>query len=607
MEQVDLLNGLVCPTADRCLSQILGIVCGTGKVQTHGIGAGSDQRPGLDDVGFTDAVGVLVGVIGGVGIVGFGPQNQYGGRNCLIVAWGQGSITGVDVTSEGIAPGVVGDGHILGVSGQGHTAGFVQDLAVDVQILAVGLAGVVLCPADHDGPEVAGDDLIVIGGFNALGCVKTEAVNTHIHAILQKSQNDLLQFCVAGVQVRQTGHTVLGYLVAVLPISDIFGKIMPEGSLAEMFRNFWGQIIAGLVGQMVCDHIHDDLDAVAMGSSHHALQFRFGTQSVALECVDRKINGLVADPPGGAYRSANGAFFQRLNGRSLDSGVTLGCDGGHVGLDLGKGPVPAVQGQTVLNTGGVLNGSSFDLIAQGDGAVVVVHQGEGDLAAAGNHQLVIAGGAPVADAVHGGFGDGPQPAFGHIALGAIAVPDDHIAVGMELGGKFAVLIELIVADFGTHGIIHAVDVAAEEVLGILANVIAVIVSDGQLVGSCVINEGVETAGGFQRAVACGGVHNPAGITGGIEDDAVVAVPGLTDLDFELIRACGQEQSLGGNGGAAVRKLHEVGGVPVVKTAGQSNIGFDSAGGTLVCAAGNSVCSIGGSSLIPYARLRTDGC
>ena len=456
MELVDSLDLGIGPCGLGSNAQLLSRALGTGQVQAHGVRAGCDQCPGLVDVELGNAGGRAVSI----GIVGLGPDDQIGSGCGLVEAAYQSSSAADNVGSQMIAPAIVGDGHILGIGGDGDL-GVIQNFAVNIDVLALFL-GVILSAADHSGPEVAGEGSVVLGGLDGLSHVEAEAVDADVNALLQEVQDVVLHILVGSIQVGQTGQAVLGHVLSAVPAGDVGLDVVPVFVLAQVLGDLVGKIVAGLVAQVVCDHVHDDLDTILVGSCDHAFKLGLGAQRVAILIVDLEIDGLVVDPPVGANRGINRIFLHDLNGRSLDGGVALCGDGRHVGFDLSEGPVPAVQGHTVLDAAGILNAGARCLIAQGNGVVIVLRHGDDDFRTAGDQQLVplVGGKRMLCGVIHGRGGDCTLIAVGHVGLGIVTVHNVDIAVCVEGDRYLAVCIELVVA----ANIVCAVDVANQEVL-----------------------------------------------------------------------------------------------------------------------------------------------
>ena len=114
-----------------------------------------------------------------------------------------------------------------------------------------------------------------------------------------------------------------------------------------------------------------------------------------------------------------------------------------------------------VDTAGVIHG-----VAQNQAAVPVLRQGKAHGLAAGNHQLVCAGGIGIHEPVQVGGGGLAQPAVGHVEHGVVAGLDGHIAGLGEGNGDLAVY-KLIAAQIGlvlTEAVVSAVDVAEQVVL-----------------------------------------------------------------------------------------------------------------------------------------------
>ena len=156
-----------------------------------------------------------------------------------------------------------------------------------------------------------------------LHSIKAEAVSTGIDALLQIVQHKILHFLVGGVQVRQTGHAVLGYVKAVGVVADVCFEIMPAFRIgSQLFHDaVCNAVGSGFgVGHVIGHDIHNDLDAPVMGSLTHTFEIFLGSQSAVAGVVNDKSGRLVVDPPviGGVVQ---GRLLGLLNGRGLDGGV----------------------------------------------------------------------------------------------------------------------------------------------------------------------------------------------------------------------------------------------------------------------------------------------
>ena len=282
--------------------------------------------------------------------MGFGPQHQLVGIRLLVIVGGQRAAVAND-GQNAVAPGIVGNAHILGVGADAHiAAGGIQHFAVAVQLDAAAALGVFLGAVDNVGPEVAGQSTI-IGGFDVLGGIEAEAIRAGIDAFLQEVQDHALHLGVGGVQVRQTGHAVLGHFLAVAIIIGVLIDVVPAiGVVFQVGNDAVGQTVGTgfAVAHVIGDHVYDDLDAVGMGCLAHADEVGLGAQGTGAGVIDVESAGLVVDPPVVAGM-LSGGLLGLLDGRGLDGGVAQSGDGLHFFFDALEGPVPAVQSHAVLN------------------------------------------------------------------------------------------------------------------------------------------------------------------------------------------------------------------------------------------------------------------
>ena len=351
------------PAGDGSGTQVLGHVGGTGQVQTHGITAGRNQSPGLVDIFNGDISGMTA--VSSIIVVGLCPNDQLVSLSGLVKAGGvsAGVLAADDILQDSAAPGVIGDGHILGISVDRQiAAGVVQYFAVAVQLVAVVLlAEIILSAVDDGGPEIAGA-VGIVGSFDVLGTVEAEAVSAGIDAFLQEVQNVGLYLLVGGVQIRQTGHAVLRYVKAIVVIGGVLGVIMPAGSIVtDIINDGIGQIVGGGVAHMVGNHVNDDLQALIVSSLTHLLEIGLSAQGAVAGVVDGEGSGLIEHPPVVAGMFCGG-LLGGLDGRGLDGSIAQSGDGIQISGDLIEGPVPAMQSYAVLN--GFHSGLSFGCLSR---------------------------------------------------------------------------------------------------------------------------------------------------------------------------------------------------------------------------------------------------
>ena len=362
VEVVDLLGELagpakLCQLAHLLIDAVLGIgvnvfhVVGTGEVQGHGVGAGSGQSPCL-------VADIVAGVQGGQitdGIVRLCPQHQLVSGSVLEVGLTQsGGIVLFHLVTDVVGPDGLGGAHVLGVSADGQAAvvvGILQQLTVVVRSDASGGLSVRGGAVDHSGPEIAGVAGVVIGSLDLLGCVKTEAVHAAVNILLHQGKSLVLHLLVAGVDIGQASHTTLSHVVAVIIAGGVLGIIVPAGRIIQEVRVHHGaKLVCAVVGGVVEHHIHDDLDAILVCLGTQVDQFFLGTHTVALGFVDVEADRLINGPPV-VYGLIDSALLHLLHGRYLDGGIAHIGDQAQICLDVGNGPVPALQRNTVLDVG----------------------------------------------------------------------------------------------------------------------------------------------------------------------------------------------------------------------------------------------------------------
>ena len=287
--------------------------------------------------------------------MGLCPQHQLVSGSVLEVGLAQsGSIVSLQLVADIVGPDGLGSAHVLGVSTDVQATvviGLLQQLAIEVKLNASGGLSVAVGAVDHSGPEVAGVAGVIIGSLDLLGGVKTEAVNTAVDVVLHQSQSLVLNLLVSSVQVRQTGHTTLSNIVAVVIVGGILRIIMPAGRIIQEIRVHQGaQLIRAVVGGVVEYHVHDDLDVILVCFFTQVDQLVPGAHAVALGLVDVEADRLINSPPV-VVGLIDSAFLQLLHGRELDSRIAHVCNEAQICLDVGNGPVPAVQRSAVLDVG----------------------------------------------------------------------------------------------------------------------------------------------------------------------------------------------------------------------------------------------------------------
>ena len=102
-----------------------------------------------------------------------------------------------------------------------------EDLAVIVRCNTSGALGVSSDGIDHPVPEVTARVFVIVRNLNVLCAVKTEAVSTAVDTFLHKRDLVILNFGIAGVKVGKTVHTVVGNVIAALPVFGVHRNGMP--------------------------------------------------------------------------------------------------------------------------------------------------------------------------------------------------------------------------------------------------------------------------------------------------------------------------------------------------------------------------------------------
>ena len=388
---------------------------------------------------------------------------------------------------------IVGADHAAGVTvaavpamGTGHGADGADTIAVNMGAGLAAGAGAVHIGMLHFGTAEGADAGLVVVCMGAIG--GDIAQNVGIVPVVHQGEGDDL---AAGDEELVLAH-------------DGFGVI--QGGRSNFTQIAQGHVPVQIVGGL-------DTHIAVHGEEH--------LQLAVLELVDAQVGavGLV-----GVVHAVDPAEEV-----VIVDGLLVAADGADVilqgvGHGLAAGGADAIGIMADMGTGG--------LVAQGVGIVAVVHQGEGDLLAAGNIELIGVGqGGGVVQ--HRGI-DLALPAGGHVPVGIVGSLHRHIAVGGEADDDLAVH-EFVLAQVGVvllAGVVGAVDVAEEvEFIGglglaadgageILINVVAILAADGadavhHLVGA------LQAAG----AVAAFAVA----MLNGIAADGAVAIGGVAGV------------------------------------------------------------------------------
>ena len=429
--------------------KVYGLITGYHQlVGAGGVGVG-ELVQGSGGGGAHVAVGHVVGVAGLDGHIAlFGElDGELAVHEQVISAFVVGA---VDVAEQV----VIGVGNVVGV----NLAAFAADTA-DVAVAAVAGAGL----KDQQVGDVAGG--IDIGGSVSakLGgaelVVDTTAGGSGVEdeAVVALSNRP----CVGIGAELKVGAGVVGQILTVCAHSDAAadGLDVPYGQAAagdggagngdihgsELAAGQGsGQGLVAAVGQLG----HDD-ELTAGGDGRCAADLVVSTHEVRiLLAADRAAAAHVAVSLHGDFLGV--AVAAQLAG----VGHYASAGAGGLGGNLGAVAVLALQ--------------RLGHVAQGQRAVGVDLQGEGDLGVAGNEHLLGGAGAGV---IQGGRGVG-HILFGHVPVAVVAGLDTHVAVGIEDSNQLAVyklvLTQILVVFLAA--VVSAVDEAEQVVIGVVAGI-----------------------------------------------------------------------------------------------------------------------------------------
>ena len=587
-----LLGGVAVAQSGGLIAHIaVTAVAGVGGVAAFGAG-GSSHLGGVAVTQSIDLLGVALAADGaGVGhLTGLGTGGSLGLLAHIVVV-------AVDVQDiillNAVAlvpdhPVAVAVSSVLNVGSLVHSAGSIvlgavedhgstlrDDDAVDVVGAVIGVEGSLCAGPAHDGAIVSPDigmdigpqpvvlevngDVLHVGircaadGTGAVDEVVTQSVDGlgvavtagagigHLACLGAGGSLSLL----AGVAVTQGGHFVSHIAVAAgAGVSGVAGSgaggLGDHGGVAvAQSRDALGVAVAAGAGE-------GHLTGILAGGSLSLLAGVAVTQGshfvshIAFTAV-AGVSGVAGSGAGGLGDHGGVAVVQ-----SRDAlGVAVAADRAGVGDHTGLG-----AGGSLGLLGGVVVVALGDLIAEHQSFVIVHHQSEGDLHAAGNEQLVGICQAQLVIVEDDGLAI--AVALSLIPAQVVAGLDEDIAIALEGSDQLAVheLVDTQVGGVIIEAVVHAVDPADQVVVALGAaggTGIAHIAVAGSLgVG---IGVGVITLGAGMSGVATLGA-------GRIGDDALIVmlagvddvaqsqgVVGIDDQSEGHDRAAGNEQLL----------------------------------------------------------------
>ena len=196
------------------------------------------------------------------------------------------------------------------------------------------------CILGHGFPEIAalGRKADVLRGIPA------DTVNPEPFQLQHISPDLILNPVVFGIQIRETDFTVCD-LIAVIPAVDI-AIVMPELAVLEFLRD--AAVVSdlrsplGAAGQMVCDHVDDNLDVVLRRDIAQRPQL---VRRAKLVRSDMECERLVQPPPD----IVAGIAGVRLCRRGLHRREACRSDLRDHRLDITVFPVEAVKDRAVLD------------------------------------------------------------------------------------------------------------------------------------------------------------------------------------------------------------------------------------------------------------------
>ena len=166
--------------------------------------------------------------------------------------------------------------------------------------------------------------------------VPANAINAAVFEVLHKRFGAGLHLGVFRVDVAVVAELTMGDGVSAAIVDAAF----PAYAAVRVPP---GGVVSGGFVDVVGDDVHDDFYAVGMSLGAEAGQLRLGAVAVGFE---GDIIGHVGVKPLGVGRAV------ALHGRYLHCAEAGGGDIGQFCLDVGKGPVIAMQDVALLDTGG---------------------------------------------------------------------------------------------------------------------------------------------------------------------------------------------------------------------------------------------------------------
>ena len=244
-----------------------------------------------------------------------------------------------------------GVAHLMAVTGIGDAATANGALVEQIGIVGFTHIGVfqhfailVLCAVLQNRVPIvrllAAEDLI--GKLNMLGRIVAETVGAIGHGLLEQISHALSDSIVLRVQIPQAGELVLGAVLTVVVIGDLF--VFVEVVLVLPLALDHIEIGSEMVGH----GIDDDAQAVLVRQLAHFLEFVFRTDHiVANGHVGWLVDIVPVEIPVAGAELAVVLDFDDWFG--LDGGITGLGDIRNVLHDGFEGPFKGVQGRTVLH------------------------------------------------------------------------------------------------------------------------------------------------------------------------------------------------------------------------------------------------------------------
>ena len=191
----------------------------------------------------------------------------------------------VDSRKNAVAGLVVGNVDVRSVVAKASAgAAGIQNLTIDEEVLTCFLLIVALGAVGDDRPVLRRVGAVA-GGFDVLGCVEAEAVNTAVDARLEQIESSLLHSRVARVEVRTIGNVALNRLLDRIVIriqvvaAEVGGTVVVEIRLIglDLLAERVGRHL-GLISEVVGYDIADNLDTVLVSLGAKGGQLRLGTE-----------------------------------------------------------------------------------------------------------------------------------------------------------------------------------------------------------------------------------------------------------------------------------------------------------------------------------------